>query len=1162
MQKSSTSNTFQGGLVMDLDPLQQDNNTLTNCLNGTLITFNGNENALQNDMGNGRVETAYLPEGYIPLGSCSYGGIIYVVSYNPLIDKCQIGSFPSPERNITSDECSKMNVSLKNSDFQKEETGDLTAYVKTLSLLEGITFSPGDQFKIYADNIPNRKSQYLSDNYTISCMGDYLSGNHIGYLTLKPAIQSSSGTITYITDLKKYAIEQGSSEFYYMSKASEGTFKDDVKKDLDSYRNLISSAYNTIPGNLSGELVLVVQLEYISGFNVSCTAKQLQNKDVEVSFNVTQQSSDKNIHLGYILLNNSSSGVTYNTLSDGDWHYSYDNKYWESSESPFSNTVTIQGPTFKNATTGTYTWEITPAMYYGKLPLYTQSGIIDFSLLGSGQFKITKWRYYKNNNNVRLDWGINWYPLNGISDAEFEISFYKVTQKDILEKSNYTIQSTLTPSEIINLQGSPLISFTELDENSLYLARFQITYSIDGKITYLKDYRWIYTNGQWNNKYSSVIDFNNLTLEEVVKLTIATNNVKKQSSTSQDIEYNKKLNNLTSQHTSEELIASIIDNIEYTDSEIFSLQLLVNNSTDTSPFNLDIPDGTFQVTSQDTVCKLSDSTLSITNTPSIEQSTEIGKYDKFQQVDFKIKGTIKTPVKLTEQKQSNITYNYIFKPLLYDTKDAQTLGFVPSEVNMKVVPRLSSSDKGSGDGVGFIIEGGSYSLSTNKFSESSKTGYSDYMGGDGKHSSNEQMRTWDSSVDSNVLKSFEEINKFLDGSLEDTDIKNPLLKGLNFGVMCFGSWDNGIVYHNAWRESLNKSFYNYNTYDNSPNCRGVIVVKNHSDKSSWIPVPPLYENILEDSKDQGTLAKCIQQLACFFVQLYAYNKSDDQTIEGYRITNVEQISYTENIIVSYKITCLFNTNARWAIKISGHTLSEIQSIAKTISTDEINMNNVTWDGSYPTQDFSIEISLPIKTDIELWRGLLNPTLTLVKSNDGTIILSIADSIKSNKVYTYIDETISELQAPTNKLNSGSAVYENGSVKYNDGLFLYEKASSPIICHPLIFKYLEYNQDDDGKYSLQVVNAGTQYKGAPNQLLANGLYASSYRYLKPKSDWYSISGTQNISVPDLWYFGNGTKNNNWRSADSEGAKVWYGLPFALFQGCDSEYITHLQQFNKS
>jgi hypothetical protein len=39
-------------------------------------------------MGNGRVETAKLPSGYIPLGTTELGGIIYIVSYNPLNNKC------------------------------------------------------------------------------------------------------------------------------------------------------------------------------------------------------------------------------------------------------------------------------------------------------------------------------------------------------------------------------------------------------------------------------------------------------------------------------------------------------------------------------------------------------------------------------------------------------------------------------------------------------------------------------------------------------------------------------------------------------------------------------------------------------------------------------------------------------------------------------------------------------------------------------------------------------------------------------------------------------------------------------------------------------------------------------------------------------------------
>jgi len=81
-------NTFESGLVMDFAPDNPQNTSLTNALNATLLTNNGNEMLLQNDMGNGRVETAYLPEGYIPVGTTEFGGIIYIVSYNPLENKC------------------------------------------------------------------------------------------------------------------------------------------------------------------------------------------------------------------------------------------------------------------------------------------------------------------------------------------------------------------------------------------------------------------------------------------------------------------------------------------------------------------------------------------------------------------------------------------------------------------------------------------------------------------------------------------------------------------------------------------------------------------------------------------------------------------------------------------------------------------------------------------------------------------------------------------------------------------------------------------------------------------------------------------------------------------------------------------------------------------
>ena len=50
--KKSSVNTFTEGLVCDLDPINVPNNVLTDCLNGTIITYDDNEFSLQNDKGN------------------------------------------------------------------------------------------------------------------------------------------------------------------------------------------------------------------------------------------------------------------------------------------------------------------------------------------------------------------------------------------------------------------------------------------------------------------------------------------------------------------------------------------------------------------------------------------------------------------------------------------------------------------------------------------------------------------------------------------------------------------------------------------------------------------------------------------------------------------------------------------------------------------------------------------------------------------------------------------------------------------------------------------------------------------------------------------------------------------------------------------------------
>ena len=96
----NATNTFQDGLVMDSHPLATPNNVLTNCLNGTLITYNGNELILQNDVGNSKIPDGHnfvqLKDGFVPIGLKEFGGILYIFSVNNA-GVSEIGTYPSPD---------------------------------------------------------------------------------------------------------------------------------------------------------------------------------------------------------------------------------------------------------------------------------------------------------------------------------------------------------------------------------------------------------------------------------------------------------------------------------------------------------------------------------------------------------------------------------------------------------------------------------------------------------------------------------------------------------------------------------------------------------------------------------------------------------------------------------------------------------------------------------------------------------------------------------------------------------------------------------------------------------------------------------------------------------------------------------------------------------
>ena len=106
--KKESVNQWQGGLNVDLHPMVTPNSVLTDDLNGTFITYNGNEFCLQNDRGN--FEVAHLSDGYVPIGAKEYNGIIYIVSVKNalnddgeiILDECltEIGTYPGVDWSV------------------------------------------------------------------------------------------------------------------------------------------------------------------------------------------------------------------------------------------------------------------------------------------------------------------------------------------------------------------------------------------------------------------------------------------------------------------------------------------------------------------------------------------------------------------------------------------------------------------------------------------------------------------------------------------------------------------------------------------------------------------------------------------------------------------------------------------------------------------------------------------------------------------------------------------------------------------------------------------------------------------------------------------------------------------------------------------------------
>lgn len=146
---------------MDLNPLSTPNKVLTDCINGTFITYNGNEFSLQNDQGNYKLEYCRLTPNYIPVGIKEYGDILYIVSQNPLTNSVEIGSYPSPLMVTVPDE--------------RENNNDFNSIIKEQILDKGLTEGIYTELMENADNILFNGDDYKlnpGDEYCLQTEGD------------------------------------------------------------------------------------------------------------------------------------------------------------------------------------------------------------------------------------------------------------------------------------------------------------------------------------------------------------------------------------------------------------------------------------------------------------------------------------------------------------------------------------------------------------------------------------------------------------------------------------------------------------------------------------------------------------------------------------------------------------------------------------------------------------------------------------------------------------------------------------------------------------------------------------------------------------------------------------------------------------------------------
>ena len=523
--KSSQTNTFTGGMQKDLHPMITPPNVLTDALNATIVTMNGNENILQNDMGNAKIESAYLPSGYVPIGMKEHGGIIYIAAYNPLTKKGQVGSFPSPERNIDKDESGQptidlfeiFNDTINNNTSNNDNRKELKSFSRKFSIFNKLVLHPGDKFSLYADlsSVKGFLSNY--DTWQASSSEEDLNKKNL--ISLDFAVSDVNNNLRIITEsLKRFDSSNNVKDFdedaTQLEKLNTGYFIQNIASDASpTEKERAKKAVNTFNSRVAGNCYLLETINTVNSIECSVIGYRkgktstsditfTDDNDIALKFTITYKYNCPEIYIAGCKIHFEELNITHYAKKESSKHESYSNGEYQFTETYL---MQLRSSSITNIDQD-ITYTVTPCMTFSDLSGAAIKSKINLSKLDSGDINLTTWKYLVHNDRTQLVYGIEAYPYSGQTITNLRIEF-----TDLFNNSVHTIY---IPSKR-NYSGV-FQEIITIPNNTIYAAR--LIYNINNdtetdKVIMYGDniqYKYLINTPIYNQYFYTVNDFQTL----------------------------------------------------------------------------------------------------------------------------------------------------------------------------------------------------------------------------------------------------------------------------------------------------------------------------------------------------------------------------------------------------------------------------------------------------------------------------------------------------------------------------------------------------------------------------------------------------------------------------------------------------------------------------